>query len=128
MKRLLMSAFGVALTGAAFLAPNALAEPSDACQTTPIADASGDPSTGGSASVCIPDTGAVTASGSTGGGAVVADGDSGNANPLDGYIGVEVSSDPGAVGACEGDYVPGANRIDPTAAPGDTSGCEPAAP
>ena len=109
MKRLLVGAAGVALAGAAFLAPNALAhEPSTLCGGAPVAQ------DGDSVTACTP-IGAAEAGGSasTTSGYVYADGNSSNPGPaLDGYIGAE--GGPGGVtayGDCTGDWHDGKTPI-----------------
>lgn len=125
MKRVIAGAAGVALAGALFLAPNAVAEPSDACGGAPVAN------TDSSVTVCVTGTG--VADGSTTGaqtgetsGYVVADGDSTNPAPLKGYIGVEGGSGGVTpVGSCSGDYTGAGDPILPPSGETDPA-CSPA--
>lgn len=112
MKRLLAGAAGLALVGGAFVMPNATAEPSDACGGAPVA------TTDSSVSVCItegPVNGSGTAAQEGSGGYIVADGDSTNEAPLNGYIGVQVDPDGGQTGQV------GTTCDDPYAYPAEAS-------
>jgi len=89
LKRTIFAAGALALAAGIFVMPNALAEPSDECGGTPVANDTD------SATVCVtegPVTGNATAAGSPGpppDGYVIADGDSTNEGALVGYIGVD---------------------------------------
>lgn len=95
------------------LAVGAIAEPSDACGSAdPVAVSQGT----NSATVCVKTgavNGSITASGDPAvpNGYVVADGDSTNPDPLDGYLGVEGDSTGiRLVGCASGDYEPGGDN------------------
>lgn len=108
MKKLITGAAAAAIVGGLLFAPNAIAEPSDACATGEHAPGlidsgfndEADPSQGGHVTVCVtegPVKGNATASGPADqNNYIVADGDSTNQGALKGYIGVQ-SADDGTV-------------------------------
>jgi len=126
---------------AGLVAAPAFAEPSGACAGGPggVVTQPGAPGgTSGGIAVCVPGTGAVSANGDAGGpsGSLVADGDSGNQAPANGYVGVHSDgSSLQVVGECGADYsgsdtTPLFDTNNPTAqptAPGAACGT-PAAP
>jgi len=90
MRKVFASLAAVVLGGALFLATPAAHAASERCKTTPVADTGTDGAT--SASVCGPGAFAVTVAVIGTGGYIVADGDSTNQDPADGYIGVDTKS------------------------------------
>src|SRR5687768_2593766 len=106
-KRLVVLAVGLFAAGA-FTAGSATAEPSDACGS---ADPAAAVQTANGGIICLK-TGVVNASVTAdanpeGESYLVADGDSTNPDPLDGYIGLEGGpGGGGVVGCASGDYEP----------------------
>ena len=110
MRKFLITALvaGSVATAGVLAAP-AVAEPSGACDgpggvvTQPAAPGG----TSGGIAVCVPGTGALSASGDATGpsGYLVADGDSGNQAPANGYVGAQSDgSSVQVVGECGADY------------------------
>lgn len=107
---LLGAAAAASITSLAF-APSALADsgtddgvdPSSYCQSEPVEGTQA--GSGGSLTVCVAGVGAVDVSGdATGGGYVIADGDSTNPGAARGYIGVDSNEEGLLVGsACDTD-------------------------
>lgn len=109
MKRTIIAAGALALAGGIFLMPNALAEPSDACDGAQVDGVVAQDSD--SVTVCITQgavTGNATAEGSADDpstGSVIADGDSTNSTPsaaMGGYIGAD--GDGVASSGCPAEY------------------------